>query len=120
MQEARQYYVQLSVHDEGLGSRDEGNACRPEEVARTETAPLAINPDFMNRVFVMRLQQSLGVSLRPRSLLNVQLWAKPIMERGKCHVRPFQIHCLCHNMLQQLATQKQAHTPYSSSVCMCE
>lgn len=83
--------MQLSVHAEGALSHGSGalgsGAVRPEEAVRTETAPLAINPDFANRVFVMRLQQGLGASLQPRALLKCQLWAKPTLERGKCHVR---------------------------------
>lgn len=73
----------------GLEQFDEpGSAgARPDRVCRTETAPLAINPEFQNSAFVLRLPQALGSSLKPTALLTCSIWAAPTMERGRVHVR---------------------------------
>jgi hypothetical protein len=50
------------------------------QVARTETAPFSKNPEFLNRVFVLRLPEPLGNSLSPQLLLHCNLFAAPSMD----------------------------------------
>jgi hypothetical protein len=54
-------------------------------MARTETAPLSINPDFLNNIFILRLPQAVGATLQPRVLLSVQLWSAPESLEVRCH-----------------------------------
>lgn len=55
--------------------------------ARTETAPISINPDFMNKHLLLRLPCALGALLRPQAMLRCSLWAAPALDRGLAHVR---------------------------------
>lgn len=50
------------------------------QVARTETCALSVNPEFLNRVFVLRLPEPLGNSPAPRVLLHVNLFATPSID----------------------------------------
>lgn len=89
VQEPRRYHVHLAAETlsgcvPSLPASDPGY--QPSSSARTETAPLSINPDFLNKAAVLRLPQSMATSLQPQALLTVQLWAAPSMEHGAIHV----------------------------------
>jgi hypothetical protein len=47
------------------------------QVARTETSPMSPNPEFLNRVFVMRLPEPIGQSGAPSFQLQCNLFAAP-------------------------------------------
>eukprot|EP00195_Chlamydomonas_chlamydogama_P003162 CAMPEP_0202919350 /NCGR_PEP_ID=MMETSP1392-20130828/75650_1 /ASSEMBLY_ACC=CAM_ASM_000868 /TAXON_ID=225041 /ORGANISM="Chlamydomonas chlamydogama, Strain SAG 11-48b" /LENGTH=598 /DNA_ID=CAMNT_0049612687 /DNA_START=111 /DNA_END=1904 /DNA_ORIENTATION=- len=87
VQEARRYHISLQVLAPGqapvgvIGLNDAPfDAIRPDQVARTETCAMSRNPEFLNRVFVMRLPEPLGNSLTPQVLLQCNLFATPTME----------------------------------------
>eukprot|EP00197_Chlamydomonas_leiostraca_P014334 CAMPEP_0202883460 /NCGR_PEP_ID=MMETSP1391-20130828/39492_1 /ASSEMBLY_ACC=CAM_ASM_000867 /TAXON_ID=1034604 /ORGANISM="Chlamydomonas leiostraca, Strain SAG 11-49" /LENGTH=121 /DNA_ID=CAMNT_0049566487 /DNA_START=73 /DNA_END=435 /DNA_ORIENTATION=- len=85
--EARKYHLSFQVLVPGqppaavvaLNDRTL-DAIRPDQVARTETAPLGTNPEFLNKVFILRLAEPLGNSLTPKLLLHVNLFAMPSID----------------------------------------
>lgn len=91
MQEARRYHVRLAAQAlsgmvPSLPAADA--TLEPASSARTETAPLSINPEFLNKSAVLRLPQPMGSSLKPQALVNVQLWAAGSMDAGALNVCP--------------------------------
>ena len=55
-------------------------ACPVQQVARTETCSMTSNPEFLNRVFVMRLPEALGTQPSPHFSLQCSLFATPTMQ----------------------------------------
>ncbi len=53
---------------------------RGAQVARTETSELSQSPEFLNRVFVLRLSEPLGHSLAPQISLHCNLFALPSVD----------------------------------------
>lgn len=90
VQEARRYHVRvaaqaLSGNVPNVPAADP--SFEPGVSARTETAPLSLNPEFMNSSMVLRLPQPMGASLQPQALLNLQLWAAHAVDAGNSDVR---------------------------------
>jgi hypothetical protein len=88
----------------------DAGALRPDGMARTETAPLSINPNFLNNTFILRLPQAVGAMLQPRALLSVQLWSAPESPEVLTalfstsmfkHVDDVKVHCICLHVLQK-------------------
>jgi hypothetical protein len=50
------------------------------QIARTETSALSNSPEFLNRVFVMRLPEPLAVQAAPGFKLQCNLFASPAMQ----------------------------------------
>ena len=50
------------------------------QIARTETCGMTNSPDFLNRVFVMRLPEPLGAMPAPQFSLQCNLFATPTMQ----------------------------------------
>eukprot|EP00955_Chlamydomonas_euryale_P118338 366535-Chlamydomonas_euryale.AAC.5 len=57
----------------------EGPNQRVARVARTETCPFSASPEFLNRVFVLRLPEALSQQHAPSFQLQCNLFAAPNM-----------------------------------------
>ncbi|KAG1661151.1 hypothetical protein FOA52_002526 [Chlamydomonas sp. UWO 241] len=82
--EARKYHIALQVLAPGqlptgvVGLTDAAlDGTRPAQVARTETSPMSPNPEFLNRVFIMRLPEPIGQRGAPSFQLQCNLFAAP-------------------------------------------
>ena len=78
-----------SVHVVATGDASSSSAesLHAGSTARTETAPISINPDFMSKHLLLRLPCALGAVLKPQAMLRCSLWAAPTLDRGIAHVR---------------------------------
>lgn len=115
MQEARKYHLSFQVLMPGqppaavvaLNDRTL-DAIRPDQVARTETAPFSANPEFLNKVFILRLSEPLGNSLAPKLLLHVNLFAMPSIDSTSAGRRQTRAMYDPHSTVQHSTAQHGA------------
>jgi hypothetical protein len=87
LQDARCYSVHVAAESDDTNCRIGAGPIQTGASARTETAHLSVNPDFVNNTFLLRLPRAMAASLKPQAVLTCQLWATPTVERGIAHVR---------------------------------
>eukprot|EP00892_Ulva_mutabilis_P005015 jgi/Ulvmu1/2886/UM146_0028.1 len=84
VRDPRRYSVHVAVS--GDDSTFSAESLHNGSSARTETCPVSINPDFMNKHLLLRLPCALGALLKPQAMLHCSLWAAPDLNRGVSHV----------------------------------